>query len=407
MDKYIIGKWNHNRAHRLAHLIFAVCYTFAAIGVAGSTLIFNQNKVEAFDITQQDTVAITATVGDVTPGPVIVPGGGGGTPPVPIPPPNLPAPTVTVNPEPFGKIPQQTVTINGQQQLVYVFPNSKPAFSGTTTIPGALIYLYFSGDHPFTSTTYANSQGQWLWQAPGELADALYTLTVTAQDPRYPSVKASKTLQFIISKIAKPQTPDNNQPPVFIPPVGNGQNPNQSGSNSALGNNANFGIDQFAIFVDLGPKYNSVYPGQKIVATIRLLDNRRQSKLRQQLVSYVITGPDGKTVLEATDEFSFDRDLIFQKSFATNPAARIGAYRITVKAADGNNETIASSNFDIHQPVVIASVEDSIPKTLAAVPNSLWYLLIPLFVIFLVVAGGTYYKVYLLTAALKKDKNQF
>ncbi len=76
--------------------------------------------------------------------------------------------------------------------------NRRPTFTGTTTIPNALILITI-GDTFLTQFT-ASSSGYWSWRPPYNVSSGSHTFTVTATDPGDSSRYATAHLSFDIRK---------------------------------------------------------------------------------------------------------------------------------------------------------------------------------------------------------------
>lgn len=76
--------------------------------------------------------------------------------------------------------------------------DTQPVFSGTSTIPYALVYITLESPIIFTATTIANANGYWSWSPPETLSAETHTLTVRATDPNDASNEEVSSYAFVV-----------------------------------------------------------------------------------------------------------------------------------------------------------------------------------------------------------------
>lgn len=327
-------QWTHHHIHRLYHLSIALCFSFVTMAVSVG-LMTSQSPARADSISGTNDVSIMASVPEISPGPIVPGGGGGGGGCVPnCTPPGTGLQTITIIPEPRGQIPQKEYMQNGQNIRLYTFPTQYPSFSGTTSIPNALIFLIINTNPPLYSTARATSSGQWIWLSPVVLSNSLYNISVTAQAPTDDTVFARANLDFAVATTSQQQKPQGGG-------TGTTANP-PSGSGASHSGPLN-------IFLEIPGLYKTINAGQKVLANIELVNNDPKHTPAPQDIAYRIENAQHETILEATDTVTLDKSVNFSKTFLTNPGARSGEYTVIGKIENKMSTAAASDTFTIRE----------------------------------------------------------
>lgn len=326
-------------------------------------------------------VSISALVGGVNPGP-IEPGSSSGS--VPTPP--VTNPTITIVAEPQGQIPQQALPVGQQIFPAYVFTVSNPAFSGQTSVPNSLVFLTIQGPHPFNSTAVAGTNGNWLWQSPVALGPGTYFITATVYDPNDLSKYGTASTYFIIQAADK-GAPANTPVGPNLPPGIDGQGPGGSGG-------------LFGIFIEILKDYKQASVGNRIVASITLVNKFSNKEVDNQVIEYQVTDWDGSVIMESNDTISFSKISRFLKTILTAPGTKPGVYRLIVKSTYQGVTSTASDTF-VLQPAL-----PPYPSG-AAGPMILWSALVGLLLLFLLLVFIAYYQVRLVSRHIKEHNDRY
>jgi|GEM_PF-3455596 len=363
--------WTHDHTHRLFHISLGLCFAFIA-GTFSAGLVVAWMQTSASTTPVSHNVAIRAQVGDVEPGPTET-GPNGSTP--------VPSPTLLQVPVPAN--PWVTVSaVAAHNQVVQTpqgqvampaFDTRRPVFAGATNISNALIFIQVSSQNVIYSTAIADSQGQWRWQAPEDLAVGIHKIYVTARDQDNSAVFASAALDFYVNPASPSETPKP------ITPV--------TGLLKGL----------FGIFVSIPDQYKIVPPGSSVVADLRFFSGGSGDGGPQD-IQYIMVGPDNDIVFEVTETIPPGKELAFRKTFITHPNARPGVYRIIVKTPRLENVAVASDTFEIRP---LPGQEGSLQRNIYVTPVALG-LMASLLLLFVFLTALTYHRVWKLTHTIKK-----
>lgn len=373
-------KWTHHHAHRLYHLSMSMCFGVAALVMAtgmGTFLI----DASAFDVTDTENLTITATVAGINPGPTEPTSTSGSRPPV-----STAFPTVTIKAEPLGQIPQRNITVGGNILPAYVFETVRPTFSGTTSVPNGIIFLYIEGPKNLNTTARASLQGDWIWQSPDPLPYGVYSVTARVYDSYDLTRSGSTQAYFVIQSPKVPVEPGQpSQPGQPTQPGGSDGSGPGSGTGDGDGGTSiplppNPPVDAsdiiFGVFYEILPEYETVETGGKLVSWVTLVSNTGQ-QISNQNVNYQIISPLGKVVLETQDTISFSGQVQFLKTFNFAPLTPTGTYTIRVSSTYEGVESVASAKFNLKEPASASGI-------ISQGPAVIWSLLVLLLILFLV-----------------------
>lgn len=302
-------------------------------------------NAHAGTVTSSKSLTVVASVGGVTPGPT-TPTSTSGSKPKPKP--SIGGnPTITIQAEPVGKIPQQSG--------VYIFDKTRPAFSGTTSVSDGLIFLTIrgtsAGTFDFSSTTKADSIGEWLWQSPIELPEGSYNIRAAVFDSSDLTRSGNAEANFAI-KIPPGQKPPSNtngntnkntntgQKPPIVPGV-----PQIPGIPNVPPPTITPGM-MFGVFVNVLDKYKYVTAGDQLQVLTTLITNSDKPAAKQD-VHYTVVDPSGNVILETTDTITFDKKSEQIKTFFTAPKTPPGDYKIIVSGVYDGIVSVAADYFRV------------------------------------------------------------
>ncbi len=377
--------WTHHHAHRLFHISLGLCFAFILVTILMGLMVVWLGHADPPPVSHD--VSITATVAGITPGPI---DNGGGPAPVP---PNQ-NPTITIVAEPQGVIPQT----GG----VYVFVDRIPAFSGHTSVPGGLIFISIAGPQVLNSSAIADGQGNWYWQSPAKLDLGSYAITATVYNRNDFSKSGHVTANFAVETNLQTNQPNNGNQGT---PGNNGQ-PGKPGT----GRPGTGGITLppapgtsrlFGVFFKVLPEYERVLAGNKVVGQLTLV-NKLSNQETNQEISYKISGPDGKVVMESQDNITYSKVANFLKTFYTAPATAPGRYTIVVTTSYNGIISTASDTFNLEQVFPAAPTQREING-----PVILWGGLAGLLMLFLFLVLVAYYQVRLVSRHIREHNEKY
>jgi len=355
-----------------------------AIVVTGGVLVNGVNSY-AQVVVDSDTADITAQVGNINPGPTST-----GTIIKPTPEPIPPAlePMVTIN-APAGTE-QKNQTINGQQEVVWIFKYDRPYFYGITNIPSALITLTITGAERLSATSNATLDGKWDWKAPLPLKAGEYNIVATASYPLDSSVNATASLYFNIqldndetapsdtATPSKPTTPS--KPGTMEPPVAP-----ESGTS-------------FALQLVIPKEFKEIRAGDSFLAKLSVTPTPPLDGKSEDLpVLFVIQNQAGDVVTENKEMLIITGDMVFNKTFYTSQKLATGTYTLYAISKNADQTVIASDSFEIKIEPAAAPLQIYKPINIALVTSS-----IGLMLLFMIIAFFEYRRVSALTKIIRQ-----
>lgn len=317
--------WSHHHVQRLYHLSMLAAFIFiVAVIIFGFFAVLWQ--AEALTLSVQNDEAVSATVPGITTAtstpennPVVLVGGGGHDFPTTTP----PNPYVTVKPTQGVLQPEPVKLANQEPLTIYIIGTSQPTFFGQTNVPGALIFVEVFSRGYIRGGVVADSQGNWQWQVPVKLEAGEHTVTVTAKDPGSRKSLASASLVFFVE-------PSPNAPIQVVNPQ-----PKPAGSYA------------FNLFLQILPKYQSVYPGQETRAGVEIINFGEKGHPARAILQFSVTDPSGKLILNSSEAVNVTDDTKIIKPFFLNPLADTGKYTLSVSLSKGSTTAYASGSFEV------------------------------------------------------------
>jgi hypothetical protein len=379
----------------------------ASIGY-GTVLVWRQATAD--QITQSQTVSISATVPDLNAQPATPisagssSGSGTSNPSQPNgnnnangstnsnlpntdnsqPSPEI-TPTLTVQPAASADIVVASEqTPSGSEQFV-VFHNAQPVFSGHTDIPDALVKLQLHSSKVIQSTTTADSQGNWSWQSPAPILQGQHTLYIQVQDPNNPKNQAATAYNFYVDfGSSAPAQPIEST---------TGENGNMANASNPLAN----GSQLPEIIIEL-QQQAAVQAGSQFSIHMQFLNFGTTSQTQPVALNYTIQDPSGNILLSSPETLNIAGQGIFSKIFTVAPNVAEGQYLLVVTAQTGAILTSASQAFAIgSSPSPVLSTQSPPPNPPS--PAILIVISGVMLVLFLFIVFGEYRNI----RALSKD----
>jgi hypothetical protein len=392
-------RWTLHHTQRIFHIaMFIVSMAIVASIGYGTVLVWRQATAD--QISQSQTVTISATVPDLNAQPATPIGGGsysgGGTynPPQPIgngnsngskPTSSEITATLTVQPATSADtVVASEPTANGPETFV-VFHNTQPVFSGHTNIPYALVKLQLHSNETIQSTTTADSQGNWSWQTPTPILQGQHTLYVQVQDPNNPKNQASTAYNFYVDfgSVAPAQPIESTT----------GENGNMANASNPFAN----GPQLPEIIIEMQQQV-AVQAGSQFSIHMQFLNFGTTSQTEPVALNYTIQDPSGNILLSSPETLNIAGQGTYSKSFTVAPNVAAGEYLLIVTAQTGVVLTTASQVFAISSsPQPLLSTQSPQPNPPS--PVILIVLSGIMFVLFLLIAFGEYRNI----RALSKD----
>lgn len=346
-----------------------LCFGFAALVMAtGMAFSFTAG---ADEVTDSDTVQITANVGGVNPGPTSTTGS------IIRPPASTDNPTVTIVAEPQGQIPGRNIGSTTVPVQAYVFPTQQPSFSGTTSVSNGLVFLFIDGPVDLNSTARADEHGYWSWQSPDVLPQGTYFIRAVVFDSYDLTRSGSTSVYFVVELPKVPVEPGQPSQPEAPTQPGQPTTPGQptQGGPPVIPPSETDG-KLFGIFYEVLPQYKTTEAETKVVGWVTLVSNTGE-QVEDQDVYYTVISPQGKVILETKDTISFSQQAQFLKTFNIAPMTKSGEYTVRVSSTYNGIESVTSDKFTLKDPIAVASVAPQGPAVI-------WSLLILLFLLFII-----------------------
>ena len=388
-------KWTHHHVNRLFHMSMLVTFVFASIIIIYG-LLFILINARALVLQGQGDVAVSAVVPGIVEAPPQEVGGPAGQPIVSPTPVNSPTPTQAPTPSPSPTptpanlilAPMSIAPAQATGQKVLKLPNGKliilpsfntqyPAFSGTTGINNADIFLSIRSYQDIRSSTYASIKGDFLWQSPEPVSPGQHTVAATAQDPNNSQIQQQASLDFYIE----------------LPPNTLEIHPNTQPPPAALGNGGN----QFDVLVHIPPQFKKISPGDNVVVGMKFINLHPTGKPVEVNFEYTWQDSQGRIILQRSGTVKVDGTLSVTKVFTTNPDLPEGLYTITVRVPSKDSIAVAQDSFELWGgPIMALGVAGKIDFTV------MFQALLGLLFIFALLVYFEYNKVSALSGSIKK-----
>lgn len=237
-------------------------------------------------------------------------------------------PVVSIEPATLGSAEFSSVTDTGGK-LVTQFTSARPSFQGYTNIKDALIRLEFSHmGFRLRSTTKADAAGKWQWRSPEAFPNGSIRVDVTAESSKTPNVRALTRLDLLMS--SSEWTPAWTE--IY-----------KSSAREAF----------FEVTVEIPELFQSIAPGDELVAEILLTNLGNPGASTNAKVEYLIVNETGKTVSQSQETLSVVTELRFLKSFYTQSNLQEGKYELIVRVPSQDLLAIGSGTFMVEGDGII------------------------------------------------------
>lgn len=375
-------KWTHHHTHRLYHAsMFLGFFMVLCVVVSGQLMVWLNANADT--LPESRVVALSATVGSITPEPPVV-SDSRTYPPLPVdfPPLDLePAKDILLTIEPATLSAKQiTIVRNGQELKLWSFPTQFPAFKGTSSIYNTVVLIEAkSQNYIVRGTAYPNNKGEWSWTPPQALAQGDWEISAYVSDPLNPTRFSGTSLLFRVS-LEKDVIPIVRTPaPVTIVPSGTGPK---------------------SVLVKVPDFYLKVNPGSPVVVEVRLNNFGSPKKPNPVNVEYVIRDSLGNDIIDSVDTISSTGQDSYLKTFNTAVNLPGGAYIVSVIITGSDKITYSSSDFfEINSKLQPVLASTNFPTPTQA--------LMLIFFVFIVLAYFELHKIADLTHKIRKLHPEF
>lgn len=234
------------------------------------------------------------------------------------------------NPISFAAQPTVSVEPDNAQGAIFnlvagmpQFVTARPAFKGQTNIQNAEITLIFSfNQFSLRATTQADAAGNWHFISSENFPTGIFHLTVLATHPEEPAIKAEIKTQFQVL-------------------TDQGIFPwSERSIKSSL-------ADLFSVYVRIQDSYKVIAPGEDIIASIKLVNFNNASDPVEVEVEYGIYDEFGRELLRNQEVVTMRNELLYFKTFYTQPDMKEGTYQLVVKVLSQNALSLGTTNFTI------------------------------------------------------------
>lgn len=368
--------WTHHHTHRLFHISQLAAFAFIIASlISGAAMVAEQARTQ--EVSQTEYVRITATVPEIVPGPAACCGEG-------ILPPLSSQAWVTIAPR--SGIP---VIKRGS---IFEFPNSYPAFEGSSNIANALVFLQINGPNNLTSTVALDKDDKWWWQSPVALTPGSYHITATAQSQAEPSIQATADLYFIIPPPLSQQPTQSGQPaPTLGKPPGQ-----KAGAPNATPVPA--GQGGLSVRVEIPEHFKTIAPGDELVIFTTVYRFGVKPKNNMVEIRYRIEDSQHKLIVGATERMPVADKSSIVKSFLTSPLLAQKTYTVIAQINYDNGLAVSSDSFVVQgKPTVGFIANTKIDLT------ALIWAFFALILLFCIIAFFEYQKVKLVSMRIRQE----
>jgi hypothetical protein len=329
-------KWTYHHTQRLYHISMLACFVFINfVIIFGIFAVLFEANAGQYSLTPE-SVGVSATVPGIASGPIEVAqssnssgGGGGYSSPLPA----GVTPQVTVRAS--DKAPLQPVkTAGGKTVNIPAYSTQNPDFNGTTNIKDAIIFLDLNFSPQIHAATYADLDGNWSWFSGEAIRPGIYRLKVTAQDPEDLTLSANTGLDFEILPQAQPE---------FTPPY----------SSNLISPAPSKGGNLFDVLVKVPAQFQTIAPGDDLVANIKLINFGSAGNPVDVTVQYVIEDDHNQVIMESSQTVAVATQLSFLKTFNTNPSFPQGNYKLIVRVPSKDVIATSADSFTVKGEAVI------------------------------------------------------
>lgn len=335
------GNWTHHHTRRLFHLSMLSSWgLIVSVIIAGQLIMWLRADAE--------TLGITASVGEINPGPTSSGGSGSGftfipTAPTEFPKVNTEEGEPVVAPDTEEAV-FESVVVNGVQESRWVYRSQYPSFSGSGVVPNAIVFFEIHSDMIIRGSVFADAEGGWEWQSPEPVSPGPHELRVAVPDPINPSLMLGSVFKFFID------VPESEAEISLTPDRSIGKFSRRS--DGAL----------FDVLVRISNQHRTITRGENIVAALRFINFGTPGHPVDVVVEYVISDSEHQTVLASSETVAVATQLSYLKTFYTSANLKAGLYTLTVKVPSQDLIATSSDIFEIvPQPIAVAAVEPEEP----------------------------------------------
>ena len=206
----------------------------------------------------------------------------------------------------MAKVPVANIASSGQGTALSTdAPPSiidlQPLFSGTSTIPYAIVHIQVESPVVFIATVTANANGYWSWRPPAALSVETHTLTIEAVDPEDSTIAELSTFVFsIVTKTSDPSGSSGSNS--SNPPGSSGSNSKSTHSKQAVSVSTNTpspGVP-FDFSLSIENSNQSVTQGQDMQVMLNMVDIPKQYNETTVPIRYTLIDEKGRTIFSAT-----------------------------------------------------------------------------------------------------------
>ncbi|MCX6761753.1 MAG: hypothetical protein NTY33_02810 [Candidatus Moranbacteria bacterium] len=213
----------------------------------------------------------------------------------------------------MAKVPAANIASSGQgTALSNDAPPSiidlQPLFSGTSTIPYAIVHIQVESPMVFIATVTANANGYWSWRPPAVLSVETHTLTVEAVDPEDSTITELST--FVFSVVTNTSDSSGSSGSNSSDPSGSSESNSKSTHiKQAVSVPANTSSPAALFDFSLSIKNNNqaVTQGQDMQVVLNIIDIPKQYNETTAPIRYTLIDEKGRTI------FSTTRDTFLKK----------------------------------------------------------------------------------------------
>jgi hypothetical protein len=229
------------------------------------------------------------------------------------------------------------LTLEGKALSLYVgtpkTTDKSPSFTGTSNIAGGNIQITIQGKTSIQASLNANLNGYWNWEAPEQMQEGTYTMTVTITDPNDVSRSATAALLFKITSKENDNGKENEKneisQPVQVPgqPPSTPETPSQPPSENEEFNPPSTTPPSFDFDITVKNKESVVFTKESLDLEIKTgsLDGFAGTPA----IHYQITDMQKNSVMDFKENYntnsrSFVKNIFLPESLGS------GKYKITV-----------------------------------------------------------------------------
>jgi hypothetical protein len=189
----------------------------------------------------------------------------------------------------------------------------QPTFTGTSSIPFAIVHIQVESPVIFIATVIANANGYWEWSPPTKLSIGTHTLTVTAIDPNDTARRSSASLKFSIKR-KDDDTGSSNKQITLLP------NDKTESSEKPLPIPIDFSLSVVSS--------EGVFQGQDLESVLKIKDILKQYDESSVLIRYSLIDKSGNVVLSVTRATFLKKGAEIREHFPISLYMAMGEYSL-------------------------------------------------------------------------------